>query len=65
MILLYVLALYALCGVVTGTAFVTLGLSQILPRTSVTLPARLLWLPGAALLWPYVILRWRNASEAQ
>ena len=35
-ILFYGLALYALCGIVTGVAFVTVGVAQVLPHASVT-----------------------------
>ena len=64
MILLYGLALYALIGIVTGIAFVTFGVAQVLPHATVTVPARILWLPGAAILWPYVLMRWRKARAA-
>ena len=57
-VLFYGLAVYALCGIVTGVAFVTLGVTQVLPHASITVPARILWLPGAAILWPYVLVRW-------
>jgi hypothetical protein len=56
------LALYAVVGAVTAIAFVTFGLARVLPAgTPVTVGARLLLLPGAALLWPYVLLRWVRA----
>jgi hypothetical protein len=63
-ILFYVLALYALCGIVTGVTFVTVGVARVLPHASVTAPTRMLWLPGAAILWPYVLMRWRQARTA-
>ena len=63
-ILFYGLALYALCGIVTGIAFVTLGVAQVLPHASVTAPARILWLPGAAILWHYVLMRWLKSRVA-
>jgi hypothetical protein len=63
-ILFYGLALYALCGIITGVAFVTVGIAQVLPHASVTAPARILWLPGAAILWPYVLTRWRQSRGA-
>ena len=57
------LALYAVIGAVTAVAFVTVGLAQVLPAgTPVTAGARVLFLPGAALLWPYVLLRWVKAG---
>jgi hypothetical protein len=57
-ILFYGLVLYVLIGIVTGLAFVTVGVARVLPHATVTAPARILWLPGAALLWPYVLMRW-------
>jgi hypothetical protein len=59
MIILDVLALYVLAGAVTALGFVTFGISRVLPAgTPVTVGARVLLWPGAALLWPYVLLRW-------
>jgi hypothetical protein len=56
------LALYAVVGAVTALAFVTFGLARVLPPgTPVTVGARVLLLPGATLLWPYVLLRWVEA----
>jgi hypothetical protein len=56
------LALYAVIGAVTALAFVTFGIARVLPAgTPVTLGARVLLLPGAAVLWPYVLLRWVKA----
>jgi hypothetical protein len=66
MILLYGLALYALVGVVTAVAFVIFGISQVLPQsTTVTVGARILLLPGAAAIWPYVLIRWLKFRSAQ
>ena len=63
MIILDVLALYALVGAVTALAFVTFGIARVLPAgTPVTPGARVLLMPGAALLWPYVLLRWVKAD---
>jgi hypothetical protein len=61
-ILIDVLALYAVLGAVIALAFVTFGIARVLPAgTPVTLGARVLLMPGAALLWPYVLLRWVKA----
>jgi len=58
-VLIDVLALYAVLGAVIALAFVTFGIARVLPAgTPVTLGARVLLWPGAALLWPYVLLRW-------
>ncbi|HML14132.1 MAG TPA: hypothetical protein VK456_12560 [Xanthobacteraceae bacterium] len=62
MLVLDVVALYAAIGMVTALAFVSGGIARVLPAgTPVTLGARVLLLPGAALLWPYVLLRWVRA----
>jgi hypothetical protein len=57
----YGLALYAGAGLGTAFVFVTFGLRHVLPRTSFTAGARLLLLPGAFALWPYVMIRWLKA----
>lgn len=63
MLLLYGLGLYALLGLVTAVAFVSFGVTQVLPY-SMTLGARILVLPGAAALWPYVLVRWLRSCRA-
>jgi hypothetical protein len=61
-VLIDFLVLYAVVGAVSALAFVTFGIARVLPAgTPVTLGARVLLLPGAALLWPYVLLRWVKA----
>ena len=60
MMLLYGLALYGLLGLVTAVLFATIGVKQIFPYP-MTWGARILVSPGAAALWPYVLLRWRKA----
>jgi len=63
-VLIDLLAFYALAGAATALAFVTLGISRVLPAsTPVTVGARLLLLPGAAILWPYVLWRWIRAAR--
>jgi hypothetical protein len=60
------LAFYAVMGLVTAVLFVTFGVSRVLdPGTTVTRGARILWLPGAAALWPYVLVRWLRARGAR
>jgi hypothetical protein len=59
MIVLIGLALYAGVGVAIGIAFVASGVSRVLPEPMpVTIGARILLFPGAAALWPYVLMRW-------
>jgi len=60
--LLNALALYAAIGVVTALAFVAFGVTRVQPA-SVSLGARILILPGAAALWPYVLARWLKARS--
>ena len=62
--ILYLLALYAAAGVVTALAFVSVGIGQVLrPPLPATLGARILLLPGAFALWPYILIRWRRARS--
>jgi hypothetical protein len=66
MILLYAIALYVLVGLVTAVAFVIFGITQVLPHSAtVTTGARILMLPGAAALWPYVLFRWLKSRSAR
>jgi hypothetical protein len=62
-ILGYGLVLYAAAGGCIALAFVTIGVDRVLAHASLTLGARLLLLPGAAALWPYVMLRWLKAPS--
>ena len=65
MIVLYGLAIYAVVGIIVASAFVVAGVSKVLPEpAALTFGARLLLLPGAFLLWPYVVLRWLKAGCA-
>jgi hypothetical protein len=65
-LVLDLLALYAVAGAVTAIAFVTFGLARVLPAgTPVTVGARVMLLPGAAILWPYVLLRWVKARAGR
>ncbi len=59
--LLNALALYAAIGIVAALVFVIFGVTRVQPAP-VSLGARILILPGAAALWPYVLVRWLKAS---
>ena len=63
-LLLYAAALYAAIGVVTAVAFAAVGVTRVQPA-SMSLGARILIVPGAAALWPYVLKRWRAARGAR
>jgi hypothetical protein len=55
----YGFLLYVAVGACVAMAFVSAGIDRVLPQpTAFTPAARLLMLPGAAALWPYVLLRW-------
>jgi len=59
MILVDALIAYAVAGLVIAIAFVVFGVAQVLPAdVPVTVGARLLFVPGAAVLWPFVLGRW-------
>jgi hypothetical protein len=55
------LLLYVAIGIVIAIAFVTAGIARVLSHGCVTAGARILWLPGAALFWPHVLMRWCKA----
>ena len=61
--LLNALALYAAVGAAIAIAFVIVGVTRVQPAP-MSLGARILILPGAAALWPYVLLRWLQARSA-
>jgi hypothetical protein len=64
MIVLIVLAVYAAAGLAVAAAFVLFGVSRVLPEpAAVTAGARILIFPGAAALWPYVLIRWLKARR--
>jgi len=63
-ILLYALAVYAAAGIVTAIAFVSFGVTRVLAHpVSVTAGARILFIPAAFALWPYVLARWLRAGR--
>jgi hypothetical protein len=60
--LFWLFAAYAAAGLVTALAFVTFAVVRVLPQPApVTIPARILLIPAAAALWPYVLFRWRRS----
>jgi hypothetical protein len=64
MILLYLLAAYVAIGIAVAFAFVIVGVTRVQPMP-VTLGARILLLPGAFVLWPLVVARWRRSRGAR
>jgi hypothetical protein len=66
MLFLAGVGLYALAGLITALAFITMGVTRVLPHpVPVSIGARILLIPAAAALWPYVLYRWRNAELAR
>jgi hypothetical protein len=64
MIVLIALAFYAAAGVLVALAFVAFGVTRVLAEPMpVTIGARALIFPGAAALWPYVLMRWLRVSR--
>ena len=62
--LLDLLALYAAVGAVAAVAFAAFGVTRVQPAP-VSLGTRILILPGAMALWPYVLIRWLKARGAR
>lgn len=62
-IILWVLSTYAGIGVVFAVAFVTRGIGVVDPATrGAGWGFRALVAPGSALLWPWLMTRWRRGS---
>jgi hypothetical protein len=58
-LILSLIALYAAAGLCTAVAFVGFGVARVLPAPmSFTWGARLILIPGAVALWPYILVRW-------
>jgi hypothetical protein len=56
-ILAAALVFYLAAGFLVGLAFVMLGVTTV-QAAPVTIGARILLLPGAIALWPFVVSRW-------
>ena len=61
-IVLIALALYAAAGIAVAAAFVVFGVTRVQPAP-VSGGARILIFPGAAALWPYLLVRWLKSSR--
>ena len=52
-------AIYLVCGLIFGIAFIILGVARLDPAAKGTASTfRLLILPGSVALWPYLAVRW-------
>lgn len=58
MLLYHLVQAYAVIGAVLALAFVLWGVDRIDPAARDAVGFRPLLLPGAALLWPAVLVRW-------
>ena len=64
MIILLALALYAATGIAIAIAFLVFGVTRVLATpVPVTLGGRIMLFPGAAALWPYVLIRWLKSYQ--
>jgi hypothetical protein len=62
-VLLDALTLYAALGAVAAVAFAAFGVTRVQPAP-MSFGARILILPGAVALWPYVLARWIRAGRS-
>jgi hypothetical protein len=53
---------YVAAGILTALAFALFGAQRVMP-SSFTPGARILLIPGAFALWPYILLRWLKAGR--
>jgi hypothetical protein len=64
MLLLIILAVYALIGIAVAIAFLAGGIARVLgPGTGVSLPARCLLFPGTLVFWPLILARWLRPAR--
>ncbi len=65
-IALYAAAFYVAVGLVVALAFLTFGVTRVLPEPIPVSPgARLLFLPASTILWPLVLSRWLKAKARE
>ena len=62
MFIQYAIKLYVIVGFCVALCFVSFGVTRVLSMPA-TIGARLLFFPGAAALWPYVVLRWLKSER--
>lgn len=63
-IVLAVLGIYLAIGLLLGLWFVTSGVGRVDPvARHAGAPFRVLILPGAAALWPWLLMRWVRAPR--
>lgn len=64
--LLYGIGAYFGVGVIFAAVFASYGITRVLtPPRPVSVGARLIMAPGAAVLWPLVLYIWLTGGERQ
>ena len=64
MLFFQIVAFYLGIGLVSAVFFAALGAQRAnAERAVVTIGARVLLVPGAMILWPLVLLRWRQSGR--
>jgi len=61
-VIVWAATFYVWIGVVVAVLFLAFGLDRVDPAARGAYAFRPLLLPGAILLWPYVIRRWARAG---
>lgn len=57
--IVWALEAYLVAGAVSAVAFVIVGVNRTMPDAHpITLGARMIILPAAILLWPWILRRW-------
>jgi hypothetical protein len=54
--------IYVVAGILTAVAFALIGAQRVMP-SSFTPGTRILLIPGAFALWPYILFRWLKAAR--
>lgn len=61
-VIVWAATVYGWIGLAVAVLFLTLGVARVDPAARGAYAFRPLLLPGAALLWPYVLRRWVRAG---
>jgi hypothetical protein len=63
-ILLNAVYLYVAIGIVTAIAFLSFGVTRVFAHpVPVSIPARIMLLPGTIVLWPLILARWLGPGK--
>ena len=64
MLFVEILGLYSLVGLIFGLSFVFIGYHRILAAAEGTpFLVRIVWVPAAIALWPYLLVKWVLAKK--